>query len=141
MSIDFDPNALYRQCSDDELAQLVVDLKEQASTLRQSIWRAEDEIRNRLLERNAKRIQGDRYLIKSSVKREIRWDDARIARACDAARDEGHHELFIKAFPLVYAPRLREVNELLKYGGATATLIDEAKSEVNEKVELAFETL
>jgi len=141
MSVDFDPNAIYKQLDDDELAQLVVDLKEQASTLRQSIWRAEDEIRNRLLERNAKRIQGDRFLIKSSVKRDIKWDYEMIERAGEVAKSEGRDGLFGEAFPRAYGCSIRNLNALLKFGGKTAEAIEAAKTEVNEKVELAFEPL
>lgn len=141
MSVDFDPNAIYKQLDDDELAALVVDLKEQASNLRQTIWRAEDEIRNRLLERSAKRIQGDRYLIKSSVKRDIKWNDASLDLTAKVAEQEGVKHLFDRAFPLVYSPKIRELNELLKFGGETAKSIELSKSEVNEKIELAYEVV
>ena len=137
--VDFDPNAIYRQLSDDELAGLVVDLKEQAANLRTTIWRAEDEIRNRLLERSAKRIQGDRFLIKSSVKRDIKWDQDGLRNAWEVAKAEGKHGYFLEAFPLKYDCKVRELNSLLKFGGQTAEAIEAAKAEVNEKVELAYE--
>jgi hypothetical protein len=141
MSIDFDPNAVYKAMSDDELAELVVGLKEQANELRTTIWKCEDELRNRLIVNNAKRLQGEKYLVKSSVKREIRWNDLAIVSACNIASIEGHRELFMRAFPLVYAPKVRELNELLKFGGKTAEAIEAAKIETREKVELAFEAL
>jgi hypothetical protein len=141
MSADLDPNAIYRQMSDDELAEMVISLKEEMSTLRTTCWRAEDELRNRLIERNAKRLQGEKFLVKSSVKREIKWLDDVIEGVRQAANAEGHLDLFCDAFPKVYAPRIREVNELVKFGGKTAELIEAAKGQVNEKVELQFQPL
>jgi len=138
---DFDPNAVYKAMSDDELAELVVSLKEQATDLRMTIWKCEDELRNRLVSNNAKRLQGEKYLVKSSIKREIRWLDDAIRSAEEVAFAEGRMELFRQAFPLVYAPRLRELNELLKFGGDTARAIEAAKLETKEKVELQFEPL
>ncbi len=137
--MDFDPNAIYKQLSVDELAQLIVDLKEQATTLRTSIWKAEDEIRNRLLEANAKRIQGEKFLVKSTIKRDIKWDQDGIARALLAADEEGKATLFAQAFPLKYDCSIRNLNTLLKHGGRTAEAIEAAKTEVNEKVELAYD--
>jgi hypothetical protein len=139
VSIDFDPSAVYKAMSDDELAGLVVDLKGQASELRQTIWKAEDELRNRLLERNAKRLQGEKFLVKSSVKRDVKWDQAALVRAQDVADREGLVDLFRQAFPLKYDASIRNLNALLKFGGQTAEAIEAAKSEVNEKIELAYE--
>ncbi len=138
---DFDPKAIYKAMSDDELAGLAIDLKEQAFNLRQTIWAVEDELRNRLITNNAKRLQGTKYLVKSSVKREIVWDQDGIDRVGVKASEEGHSSLFFRAFPQVFAPRLRELNELLKFGGETARAIEAAKLEVKEKIELSFETL
>jgi hypothetical protein len=138
MSADLDPNAIYRQMSDDELAEMVISLKEEMSTLRTTCWRAEDELRNRLIERNAKRLQGEKFLVKSSVKREIKWNDDLLDLAAKTAGEEGVRHLFDRAFPLVHSPSIRNLNELLKFGGKTAEAVEAAKSEVNEKIELAY---
>lgn len=138
---DFDPNALYKAMSDDELAEMVLSLKEQMADLRTTCWKAEDELRNRLMERNAKRLQGEKFLVKSSVKREIKWDQDGIARALLAADEEGKATLFARAFPLKYDCSVRNLNELLKFGGKTAEAIEAAKAEVNEKIELQLQPL
>jgi hypothetical protein len=141
VSIDFDPNAVYKAMTDDELAELVVGLKEQANELRTTIWKCEGELRDRLIANNAKRLQGDKYLVKSSIKREIVWDQDKINDASEIARRQSLTDLFNRAFPLTYSPKLRELNELLKFGGETAGAIEAAKLETREKVELAFEML
>jgi ribosomal protein L29 len=137
--MDLDPNAIYRQMTDDDLAEMVLSLKEQMADLRTTCWRAEDELRNRLLERNAKRLQGEKFLVKSSVKRDVKWDQAALVRAQDVADREGLVDLFRQAFPLKYDASIRNLNALLKFGGQTAEAIEAAKSEVNEKIELAYE--
>ncbi len=136
---DLDPNAIYRQMSDDELAEMVISLKEEMSTLRTTCWRAEDELRNRLIERNAKRLQGEKFLVKSSVKREIIWDQLALSKAQNVADAEGRVDLFRQAFPLKYDASIRNLNTLMKFGGKTAEAIEAAKSEVKERVELAYD--
>jgi len=132
-------NDVYKSFSDDDLAAMILSLKEQATDIRTAIWRAEDELRNRLITNNAKRLQGQKYLIKSTVDREIKWDHDAIVAAGAIAQTEGRADLFRKAFPTVFAPKIRELNELLKFGGKTAEAIEAAKLEVKEKVKLDFE--
>jgi hypothetical protein len=127
--------------SDDELAQVVSDLRQQAAELRQNVWCYEDVLRDRLISRNAKRLQGDKYLVKSSIKREIKWDQAAIAEAGWKAESEGKCDLFVKAFPPQYGCSIRNMNELLKHGGETAKAVEAAMAEVRERLELEISEL
>ncbi len=70
-----DRREFYKGATDDCLSGVLLGLKEKAAELRQEIWYAEDELRDRLIGRNATVILAENYRVKSSVKREVKWDD------------------------------------------------------------------
>jgi len=136
-----DNREFYKTLDTDGLAQVVYDLKEQAGELRQTIWAAEDELRDRLAANEASVLLGKRYRVKCSVKRETIWDQGMLSAAGLVAITQGAGELFGKAFPTKYDCSVRNLNALMKLGGATAKAIEAARAEVREKIEVKVEEL
>lgn len=141
--ITHDPNAVFREMSEDDLADLALAMKESISTARDTLYRCEDELRRRLTDNNAKRLQGTRFLVKSTLRREIKWDQDRLLSAALVAASAGRMVagLFDEAFPLKRECRVAKLNELLKFGGKTAEAIEAAKAEVKETTLLEYEAL
>lgn len=135
------PNEIYQQMSEDELADCALAMKESIATARDTLARCENELKHRLEANGAKRLQGKRFLVKSTLRREIKWDQEKLEDVLCAAIREDHSDLFNEAFPLTYGCSIRKLNELLKYGGATAEAIEAAKAEVKETLTLEYEPL
>jgi hypothetical protein len=136
-----DPKAFYRAMSTDELASTALQLKEQMDGLRTVLWFIEDELRDRLTANNAKHLMGDAFRVKSSLKRNIVFDQAALGRARQEALIAGHRDLFDRAFPLKFDCSVANMNTLLKLGGKTAEAIESAKVSVSEKVYLTYDCI
>ncbi len=136
-----DKREFYKGMTDEDLSEQLVAAKEHAATLRQEVWYVEDEIRDRLLQRNATVILAGKWKVKSSVKREVKWDQSALAAAACVSLVQGVGEEFHRSFPLEYGCSVRNLNALLKLGGATAQAIEAARGEVTEKVTITVEAL
>jgi hypothetical protein len=82
------PRDIYKTFSTDDLATTILSLKEQIDSIKTVLYYCEDELRDRLTANNAKHLLGEAYRIKSSVKRDITWDQSALRRAMSIAKEE-----------------------------------------------------
>lgn len=125
----------------DALAEQALQIKEGIRTLREELWKIEQEIGNRLIKLNAKVMEGGEYRVRSSVKRTLVFDQEKLAAAFSIAAGEGLGNLFNRAFTVERKVSLRGLDELTKRGGKTKEAIDAAQLEAQEKTNLVFEKL
>lgn len=127
--------------STDELAEHALAIKEAMRTLREEYWKIEQEILNRLTVMNAKVLEASEYRVRSSVKRDYKYDQEALSNAFSVASAEGLGNLFNRAFKVERKVSLRGLDELLKRGGKTKEAVEAAQREANERTELVFEKL
>jgi hypothetical protein len=135
------PRDIYKTFSTDDLATTILSLKEQIDSIKTVLYYCEDELRDRLTANNAKHLLGEAYRIKSSVKRDITWDQSALRRAMSIAKEENRDLQFLAAFPTKFEPSIIKLNALLKLGGKTAEAIEAARLETKEKVYLSYDRL
>jgi hypothetical protein len=133
--LDETPHSYYEQACDDDLAVDLLARKDAIKVLREEILHIETELQRRLEARNARILQGESYKITTGIKREISWDQLKLADAFAVAAAEGHGEMFARAFPVERKANLTNLNQLLKYGGRTAEAVELAKTKETSRVE------
>jgi hypothetical protein len=138
---DETPHSYYEQASDDDLAVDLVARKDAIRVLREEILHIEMELARRLTDRNARILQGESYKITTGIKREIGWDQLKLADAFAVAQAEGHGLMFSKAFPLERKANLTHLNQLMKYGGRVAEAVTLAKTKETERLEFKVQPL
>jgi hypothetical protein len=135
------PHSYYEQASDDDLAVDLTDYKDAIRNIREKILHIEMELSRRLEARNARILQGESYRITTGIKRDISWDQLKLADAQAVAEAEGHGEMFARAFPLERKANLTHLNQLLKYGGRTAEAVMHARVKETERIEFKVSQL
>lgn len=138
---DETPHSKYEECSDDGLAVWLMDTRDSIRVLREQAAHIEAELLRRLEARNARILQGESFKISTGIKREIAWDQRKLADAFAVASAEGHGEMFAKAFPVERKANLTHLNQLLKYGGRTAEAVALAKTKETERLEFKVQPL
>jgi hypothetical protein len=139
--LDETPHSYYEQACDDDLAVDLLARKDAIKVLREEILHIEGELLRRLEARNARILQGESYKITTGIKREITFSQLRLADAWETAQEEGHIDLFCKAFPLERKANRTHLNQLLKFGGRTAEAIERAKEKETSRIEFKVSQL
>jgi hypothetical protein len=138
---DETPHSIWEELTDDQLAANLLDHKEGIKAFREQILHIETELQRRLEARNARILQGESYKITTGIKREIGWDQLKLADAFAVAQAEGHGLMFSKAFPLERKANLTHLNQLMKYGGRVAEAVTLAKTKETERLEFKVQPL
>lgn len=138
---DETPHSAFSELADDQLAEDLLDRKGNIRRLRDEILHIEMELMRRLEARNARILQGESYKISTGIKRDISWDQRKLADAFAVAAAEGHGEMFAKAFPVERKANLTHLNQLMKYGGRTAEAVNYAKTKETERLEFKVQPL
>jgi hypothetical protein len=138
---DETPHSSYEEMVDDDLALCLMDHKDEIRSRREAILHIEMELARRLEARNARILQGEQFKITTGIKRELAFDQLKLADAYAVAQAEGHGLMFSKAFPLERKANLTHLNQLMKYGGRVAEAVNLAKTKETERLEFKVQPL